>query len=152
MFLKEEILQLESSIIKYEQTNLKVSFGSVGWQIDHSLRVIIGIVKMMEESNPSEYSWSLNFRRIFIFWLGIIPRGKVKAPNRVVAQNPITKDTLDRLLITTKNILEEVFPKLEKHNFFVHFLLGKLNVKSTKRFLKIHTKHHLKIIEDIITS
>ncbi|MEY4335064.1 MAG: hypothetical protein RLZZ196_3814, partial [Bacteroidota bacterium] len=39
----------------------------------------------------------------------------------------------------------------QKNQFFVHPIFGKLNKKDTFTMLDIHTKHHLLIIQDIIS-
>ena len=34
--------------------------------------------------------------------------------------------------------------------YFKHFIFGMLSKKQTLRFLEMHTKHHLKIVRDIL--
>lgn len=50
------------------------------------------------------------------------------------------------------NSIYEQSKKIEhfdKNAFFEHPLFGVLNKKDTMKFLKMHTTHHLKIIQDI---
>jgi hypothetical protein len=39
---------------------------------------------------------------------------------------------------------------LDAKSNFMHPYFGQLNLKQTKKFLALHTKHHLKIIDDIL--
>ena len=42
--------------------------------------------------------------------------------------------------------------ELHANSNFKHPYFGVLNLKMTKRFLEIHTNHHLKIIKEILQS
>lgn len=146
--LKKILLQLESKIPFYEKTNPSVSNSTVGWQIEHSLKTITQIVLAIKNSNPQEYQWKFNKSKLVITILGFIPRGKAKAPKGVLPDENISEESLVKSLQNVKAILEE-WKSCDKNAYFNHPFFGNLNKKSTEWFLKLHTKHHLKIINDI---
>jgi hypothetical protein len=141
--------QLESDISLFDKVNLAVSSVSVGWHIEHSLKTIDQIVTACKKSNPVNYKWRFNFKRILI--MGIIkkiPRGKAKAPKIVRPDGTISSDSLQLSLQKVKeNIID--WNQLEKNAHFSHPFFGDLNKKETADFLVLHTKHHYKIIKEI---
>ena len=146
--LKAIVAQLESYSTDFEKSNLTVSNATIGWQIDHSLLVINSVIEQLKNSNPEQYKWRFNKMRIFIQIINTIPRGKVRAPKLV---NPMERATFEdlnaKLALAKKNISD--LEKLPAKSYFTHPMFGDLNLKSTIWFLKLHTKHHLKIIQDI---
>jgi hypothetical protein len=146
--LSQCIDQLEKKIILHEKINLAVSQATIGWHIDHSLLVINGIVAQLKNSNPNQYKWRFNLSRFYIQTINKIPRGKGKAPKIVQPTETTSTDGLiAKLDLAKKNSheLESLDPKC----YFAHPYFGNLNVKKSIWFLELHTKHHLKIIEDI---
>ena len=143
------LLQLENHIPNLDKTNSKVSNSTVGWQIDHSLIVINGIIEQLEISNPNEYQPKWNFPKFMVFTTGKIPRGKAKAPKVVIPTQVATQEELKAKLEVAKNNILKL-NSFSENLFFKHPFFNHLNVKQTKKFLVIHTKHHLKIIEDIL--
>ena len=141
--------QLESHISNFEKTNPKVSNSTVGWQIDHCLLVINGVISQLEVSNPTEFQSKFNFPKFIVFTMGKIPRGKARAPKTV---NPTEKATVielqTKIELAKNNILK--LTSFSENLFFKHPFFGDLNKKQTEKFLTIHTKHHLKIIQDIL--
>jgi hypothetical protein len=143
------LLQLESHIPNLEKTNSKISSSSIGWQIDHCLLVINGIISQLEVSNPSEYRPKFNLPKFIVFTTGKIPRGKARAPKIVMPVDVATANELkSKIELAKTNILKlSSFPT---NAHFKHPFFNDLNTKQTGKFLAIHTKHHLKIIEDIL--
>jgi len=143
------LLQLESHIPNLEKTNSKISTSSIGWQIDHCLLVINGIIGQLEMSNPSDYRPKFNLPKFLVFTTGKIPRGKARAPKIVTPVDKATADELKtKIELAKTNILKlNSFPR---NAHFKHPFFNDLNTKQTEKFLAIHTKHHLKIIEDIL--
>lgn len=143
------LLQLENHIPNFEKTNPNVSNSTVGWQIDHCLLVINGVIGQVEISNPAEFQSKFNFNRLIVFTTGKIPRGKIRAPKVVTPVSVATLEELKAKIEIAKNKVSKLnnFPK---NSFFKHPFLSDLNVKQTEKFLVIHTKHHLKIIEEIL--
>lgn len=141
--------KLESHISNHENFNLQVSQSTVGWQIEHSLLTINGIVNAIQQSNPKNYKWKFSFIKMVVLTTKKIPRGKAKAPKIVVPETDINKDDLQLHLIKTREIIKGL-ETVSKDHFFPHPYFGNLKKKETIRFLEIHTKHHLDIIHDII--
>jgi DinB superfamily len=150
--------QLQIVLEKFETTipqamavNEAVSKGSVGWHIEHSLITLNLILETLKKSNPKYYNWSFNFKRMVVYALNKIPRGKGKAPKAVQPAREFTVESLqERLRETIANI--ESIASLNPNAYFKHPYFGKLNLKSTFKFLVMHTEHHQKIIKDILNS
>lgn len=147
--LQNYITILETTIPSFMKENKSVSKSNVGWHIDHSLKVLLEVINALKNSNPEEYHWKFNKTRFIIFTIGFIPRGKGKAPKSVRAFEPIIKNDLNDQIETSKSALK-ILNNIDKKANFNHPYFGKLNLKQTIYFLEIHTKHHLKIIDDII--
>ncbi|WP_439150974.1 DUF1569 domain-containing protein [Winogradskyella sp.] len=147
--LSEYVIKLESYISKYLESNTKVSKSTIGWQIDHSLKVINNVTKAIEASDPTLYKNNFSFLGRIFLTLGYFPRGKVKAPKHVKPPEIILEDDLIAQIEAAKSNIEAL-ASLDKNSFFKHPLFGNINTKSVYRFLEVHTKHHLKIIDDIL--
>tara|TARA_R110002110_G_scaffold59981_9_gene169336 strand:- start:1455 stop:1928 length:474 start_codon:yes stop_codon:yes gene_type:complete len=147
--LKNQLSKLESFIPLLDKENLKVSKSTVGWQLDHALKVFNAVSKWTENSNPKEYKRKFNFWRSVLFPLGYFPRGKVRAPKYVLPPEIIKNEDLNAQLQTARTHIENLKTLPEKA-YFKHFIFGMLSKKQILRFLEMHTKHHLKIVNDIL--
>jgi hypothetical protein len=147
--LEQLIKELENNIPHQAFVNKNVSQGSVGWHIEHSLITLNLIIDVLCRSEPSKYKWAFNYKRTFVSVIGKIPRGRVKAPEVVQPKTYYDTQTLQQHVILTKERIKSL-PGLENNNYFTHPFLGDFNKRPAIRFLQIHTKHHLKIINDII--
>ncbi|GGD22664.1 DUF1569 domain-containing protein [Hyunsoonleella pacifica] len=147
--LRVQLSQIEAFMPHFRAVNTSVSKVSVGWQLDHSLKVINGVFNTMANSNPKHYKRNFNLSRIILFSLNYIPRGNAKSPKIVVPPNTILEKDLEKQLHTAKRLLDGIGTLDEAHHF-KHFIFGTLSKKQTLRFLRLHTHHHLKIIGDIL--
>jgi hypothetical protein len=140
--------ELETKIPFHEKKNVDVSISSVGWQIEHSFKVIYNVIEALKKSNPAEYRRNFNLKLSIILITKNIPRGVGKAPKVVQPIEEPSKVTLDHIL---KTVLEKVneLEKIAANSYFKHPTFGNLNKKTAIRFLEVHTLHHLKIINDI---
>jgi hypothetical protein len=141
--LNSLIKDLESKIEFKDVINLNISKSDVAWHIDHSLKVINSVITVLKKSNPEDYKWKLNFKRSYFFLVGYIPRGRATAPKFVQSLDAISLKDIHRQLETGKFLID-------KKSNLKHPFVGLLNLKQAKRFLVIHTHHHLKIIDDIL--
>jgi len=143
--------ELEEKLSYSDLINPIISATSVGWHIDHSLMVINQIIKAVNLSEPKEYEWKFNSKRLIVFTLNKIPRGKAKAPKAVIPVDEFDTDSVRAKYIKAKENIE-LLKELHPNKFFMHPFFGKLNVKHTFKMIQLHTNHHLHIIKDIISS
>jgi len=141
--------ELENKIPFSDRLNESVSSATVGWHIEHTLLATNKISHAVIASNPEEYKWKFNKIRTLIFLINRIPRGRGKAPKVAQPQGEITVENLKKNFELTKKKVAEL-NELSSRKHFDHPYFGKLNLKSTIWFLKIHITHHLKIIDDIL--
>jgi hypothetical protein len=144
----KQLAELSTYIPQFDRQNVSVSNANIGWQIDHSLRVMNLVITALLSSNPAEYKPKFNWRKSFIFFTKKIPRGKLRAPKGILPTEEITELSLiSSVELAHKNIglLENCAP----NHFFVHPFFGQVNVRETFVFIEVHTEHHLKIIRDI---
>jgi len=110
--------------------------------------VINSVIITLQSSDPSSYKNNFSFLGKFFFTLGFFPRGKARAPKYVRPPETILKeDLVSQVQLANSNI--KILQGLDKNAFFKHPLFGNINTRRVHRFLELHTKHHLKIIEDI---
>jgi len=141
---------LEKYIDHQDKFDEKVSKQGVGWHLDHVFRATIGTCQVLKKSNPNDYRWKFSFIRFAILTSNYIPRGKGRAPKITTSQEPITKEALINQYQQVMQHLSEI-EGLHAHSNFQHPYFGLLNLKTTKKFLRTHTHHHLKIVRDIVS-
>lgn len=147
--IEKLLTDLEKKISNFEAKNQSISSETVGWHVQHSLLVLQQIIIALENSTPETYKWKFNFWRLLIMGRNKIPRGKAKAPSRVLPKETITKELLENSLKETKSMIT-VLTKLKTNHYFTHPFFGDLNLKPSISFLALHTEHHLDIIKDIL--
>ena len=141
---------LTEKLNAFERMKPTVSKSSVGWHIEHSLKTIDLVATACKKSEPSMYQWKFKLNRFLILdVLHKIPRGKAKAPKVVQPEGEITRESLQLHLEKVHQNLEN-WENLDPNVYFFHPYFGNLDKKATERFLKLHTLHHLNIIEDIL--
>ena len=147
-FLSNQLAEIELTIAFRDRINPDISRADIAWHLDHMLKVINGIYHSISQSDPDQYKSDINFKRAVIFAIGKIPRGKGKSPKSVLPPEKIkTEDIIKQLDQARKNLKN--INSLKKDQYFSHYIFGILNREKTKRFLEIHTNHHLKIVRDI---
>ena len=148
-FLQAQLNEMKQYIYKKDASNPSVSSAPVAWHLSHSLKVINNIINSLESSRPEEFKKEFSFSRLVIFLTRNIPRGKARSPKVVLPPEVIKVEDLEKEIIEAqKNIcLLNTFPLKAhfKHPYFKH-----LNRNQTKKFLEIHTEHHLKIMREIL--
>ncbi len=147
--LQLHIKLLQNNIFNAQKCKATVSVANVSWHIDHSLKVIFNIIDSLQKSDPKNYKWKFNTGRTLVLLLNKIPRGKGKAPAPV---NPLEKASEDVLKKNCEDALQKIneLDRLPANSYFLHPYFGNMNLNAAKKLLVIHTKHHIKIIEDII--
>ncbi len=148
-FLVDELKDLKSMIIYSDYIAEDVSEVSVAWHLDHTLKVINRVIDSLRAADPDQYKYQMNLIRTMVFARGKISRGKGQSPKVVLPPDTIlTQDILKQLNEAEANLktLDSMHPQVH----FKHPAFGVLDLENSKRFLNIHTSHHLAIIRDII--
>ncbi len=140
--------RIEDYIENHEVLKTDISKASVGWHIDHSLKVVNNVVGALQKSDPETYKNNFSLMGKIFFALGFFPRGKAKAPKHVKPPEVILKEDLISQIEVAKNNIN-VISELDKNAYFKHPLFGNVNRKRVTRFLELHTNHHVKIINEI---
>jgi len=149
-FLSNQLKEIESHINHRDQLNPEVSQVNVAWHLDHMLKVINGIYKALDQSDSELYKTDINVKRSVLFTLGRIPRGRGKSPKSVFPPEKIISEHIYTQLDQSKiNLL--ALDSLDKNKYFKHAVFGTLNNDKAKKFIKIHTNHHLRIVRDILS-
>ena len=147
--LNNSIKELENNLSVFDKKNEIISKATVGWHIEHSLKVLSQIIGAVEQSAPENYKWKFNLNRLIFLGFNFIPRGKGKAPKTVLPEGEITTSALKTHLEQVKELINKI-DLLKPNSHFKHPYFGDLNLQQTKKFIVLHTNHHLKIIKDII--
>ncbi len=145
------ITELESNILNNEKSAPSISKVTVGWHLEHSLLVINKTIKALENSTSQDYKWGFSFPRLITYSLNKFPRGRGKAPKVVQPEGIIQGENFRKNIETAKDKVKGL-SSLSANQNFKHPYFGLLNVKSTTKFLRLHTKHHLDIISDIVNA
>lgn len=143
--------RLNTLIPTFEKQNDVISKASIGWHIEHIFKVLINVTETIKTSNPVDFKSNFNFIRILVFVTNKIPRGKAKAPKSVIPFSNITRESLIENAALAKQIVKELY-SLDTNKHFNHPFFGNVKLNGCIKFLTIHTKHHLKIIEEINNS
>lgn len=143
------IEELSSYLNSSEVLEVKVSNWSVGAHIEHCTKVIVGICTTLEQSNPDDYRKKFSLAQKIIFASGKIPRGKGKSPKRVVPDLTSSISQIQKYLEKAEEKLNAI-ESLPEKSHFNHPNFGSLDLKRAKKFIDIHTNHHIAIIKDII--
>ncbi len=148
-FMTSELNRIEQYLIHRDSLNKEVSKVAVGWHLDHSLKVINGICDSLRASNPETYKRKFNIARAFSFTFGFIPRGRAQSPKSVLPPDTIkTADIVSQLAMARDKLV--TLESLDNKSNFKHPVFDQLNKKQARRFIEIHTRHHLKIVQDIL--
>ena len=111
--------------------------------------MITKIIETVVNSNPDKYEWKFDVKRSYVFLVGKFPRGKANAPEIVIPKQ-LEQPNYDILFANTREAIKNL-ESANPNQYFTHPIFGKLNKRHTFIMLDIHTKHHLNIIEDIIS-
>ncbi|MDT0606592.1 DUF1569 domain-containing protein [Croceitalea rosinachiae] len=148
-FLDDELAEIENYISKRDSKNTAVSQADVAWHLDHMLKTINRISEAVEKSNPEEYVYGFSIQQVVVHTSGMIPRGAAQSPQNVRPPQVIVTDSIYIQLQEAKQNITQL-NSFDKNAYFDHPVFNKLDRDQTRRFLAIHTKHHLKIIKDIL--
>jgi len=147
--IKDQLLKIESLLPKIEVTNDKVSKASVGWHLEHLLLILNSSLKGLTITDPKDYKPKFSPKKFVFLNFGLIPRGKIRAPKQFFPLEVPTQESILKLLNLAKDRLQAA-KELPEKSFITHPFLGDFDKQTTLRFLRLHSNHHLKIVDDIL--
>lgn len=142
------LISLQHKIPDHDKYRPAVSNSNVGWHIEHTLLTIDRIIDRLSQTDSRNYKWKINIPKIIVFTTNKIPRGRAKSPEQVKPKGEINPESLTKHIEDTKQKIEKL-KQMNVDQYFEHPYFGHLKLKQTIKFLEIHTRHHLKIINDI---
>jgi len=143
------LAQFEALLPFAKKQNPQVSARGVDWHLDHSLRIIVAICNTLEKSNPKEFKPHFNFGKYIILLTGYIPRGRAKSPKPFNSLEPINQSELPALFAEARQALDKL-ETLPANSYFTHPMFGQLSKAQAYRFILTHSRHHIKIMREIV--
>ncbi|MCB9256369.1 MAG: DUF1569 domain-containing protein [Chitinophagales bacterium] len=141
--------RIENALPEANKSNTAVSARGVDWHLEHSLKIINSICSTLLHSDPKNYKPKFTIGKWYILLRGSIPRGRARSPKAFNNPEKIDLELLPVLLAKAKEKLAAI-EKLDPNAHFAHPLFGDLNLAQAKKFIVIHTQHHLQIVDDIL--
>jgi hypothetical protein len=151
MSFSKMLHRLENALPQADKSNSNISARGVDWHLEHSLKIIIAICKTVSNSKPEKFKPNFNIGKYYILWSNRIPRGKARSPKPFNNLEAIDHSSLPQSLKKAQKSLS-MLNSLHPKQHFEHPMFGDLNLAQSKKFIHIHTAHHLDIIEEIINA
>ncbi len=126
-----------------------VSEWSIGMHVHHCGLATMKICQSLVASTPPTPRSRFSFLTALVFLSGRIQRGRGWSPDVVLPRQDVSPAELLTLLDRAERILTEAHD-LDPKAWFRHFAFGVLGRNKTLRFIRIHNRHHLRIISDIV--
>ena len=126
-----------------------VSKWSVGMHVQHCGLAMNEVCRSLVSSEGPPPPSGFNLVTSAIFLTGRIPRGRGKSPEQAIPGEGVTPDELETILGESERWLEKV-GQVSADHWFRHFAFGVLDRERTLKFIRIHNRHHLRIVQDIL--
>ncbi len=146
--LTAQLSEIAQHLPAFTTVNNKVSQVSAGWHLSHSMLTLRRIIETIAASDPAGYKRSFSFAKLLVFATNNIPRGKGRAPKTVLPTD-INEIALEQQLHELKTLVA-LLNTLDPNQYFAHPYFGDLKLQEVIHFMEIHTRHHLKIVQDIL--
>ncbi len=119
----------------------------VAEHLDHTLKVTTSTLQVLLKSELPPLPKGINLVGRMVLLFGWIPRGRGKAPEKLVGTTA-TSDELKTRLSELDDVIARVGaePPRDATPVLRHPMFGGLTFAQSLRFVAIHTAHHLKII------
>ena len=149
-YMADHFEKFEQYLEKRDERNIEVSQADLAWHLDHILKTMNTIYDAVEQSETEKFPGSsFSIQKKMLFLMGDFPRGVAQAPESVRPPEVILTDDLLSQLERSKRRMNDAH-KLDPGQYFDHPVFGPMGRNEAIRFIRIHTDHHYKIIEDIL--
>jgi len=140
---------LKGFIPKADVVAPDVSKWSVGMHVQHCCLATIAVCDSLVASVPPVPRSSFSLVTSAIFLTGRIPRGKGKSPEQAIPRDEIWTNELEGLQLDAERRLDAA-RQASPDQWFRHFAFGVLDRDRTLKFIGIHNRHHVRIVQDIL--
>jgi hypothetical protein len=142
--------QIEDRITRPDRTAPAVSAWSVHRHLDHTALSALHMARLIRDlgAGRGESSGRPKLTGRVVLLTGWIPRGKGKAPDFTAPAESVDAARVREMVEEVRAILAEDGSPRGKLRA-PHPLLGSFTARQWRRFLTVHTRHHLKIVRDI---
>jgi hypothetical protein len=153
----DQIEELKSALPLHALRAPNISQWSVGNQLEHILisnQLILQQILHNSAREP-ESGKRLSWIGRLVLFIGVIPRGRGKAPDFSKPTECSLESLNDQLEKMESHLLtaEQNENVLSQSRYaFPHPIFGMMTVPQWFQLMTLHTRHHLKIIQDIIRS
>jgi hypothetical protein len=137
--------------VKHAEATAGFSQWSVGMHVHHCCLAMIGTCRALDKSEPPPPPSRPPVIRMVVFTTGRIIRGRARSPERVLPRTDISPAELKSLVEEAERQVAAA-GNLEPGRWFKHFMFGVLKRDDALKFLRIHNRHHLRIVSDIVSA
>jgi hypothetical protein len=141
--------ELRAAVADADACVSAVSAWSAGMHVHHCCLGMIGICKALAASRPPPPRSRFSLVTALVFLTGRIPRGRGRAPDAAAPRRDVSPAELSTFLDESVRLLAAT-NELDRGAWFKHGVFGVLDRDKAIRFMRIHNRHHLKIIADIV--
>lgn len=149
--MNDEIAALSRAAARCDAQNPDVSKWTVGMHIQHCCLAMTGVCEALLASEPPPPRTRKSVMTEAIFLVGRIPRGRGQSPDQVLPEPGVSRESLNAMLDASAEGLRAV-SATDPQKWFRHFAFGAMDRDRTLKFIRIHNRHHLRIIGDILKS
>ncbi|HET6348347.1 MAG TPA: DinB family protein [Candidatus Krumholzibacteria bacterium] len=128
-----------------------VSQWSVGMHVHHCALTMILIGKGLAASTPPAPPSRSSLAKTAVFTSGRIPRGRAKNNERSQPSASVPRAEMLALLEESAREIESA-TGLAAGTWITHPVFGPLQRDDALKFVRIHNRHHLRIVADILKS
>jgi hypothetical protein len=143
--------RMREAIAHAEVVAPSVSAWSVGMHVNHCCLAMIGTCRVLEKSTAPPPPSRPPLIRVVVFTTGRFIRGRAQSPERALPRADIPVAELTSLLEEAERQVAAA-GNLEAGRWFKHFMFGVLKRDDALQFLRIHNRHHLRIVSDIVSA
>lgn len=126
-----------------------VSQWSVGMHVHHCALSMLSIGKGLATSTQPMPPEKRTLPRFAVFTFGRIPRGRART--KLIPQPSVPAAELLALLDQSEQVVAAA-GSLDGNTWITHPVFGPLRRDDALKFLRIHNRHHLRIVSDIMNA
>lgn len=153
----DRLLALAATDASFGRSAPAVSGWSVGQHVEHLARSNGGVLRQLETllADPGKaapLAGGPSFVGRVVLLVGRIPRGRGDSPASVRPQG-VARDEVERVLAQARERVARLAGRAAEIDRlparFPHPIFGPLTAPQWMRFLDVHNRHHLRIVDDV---